>query len=543
MAEVSLRAGKPLRQDGKLVALVIHTGCKLVPDLADPALDAPMLGLECERARVTGGQCLVVLGAGRRVLTAARRLEQPVDLRKQALQLVFHVSSPHYRAVPRRRAWAERTILRSDPAHPSGDCLRRARAVPTIPAVRGPRFLLAALLAALATAGTAGGTGKPDTVQALSSRLARALPAPGVLPSQTAALAVDLVSGATLFTRNADLPLEPASNEKLAVTFAALSTLGPDFRIRTDVVGRGFRSRATWHGDLYLVGHGDPALSGDALHELALAVKAVGIRRVTGSVIGDESFFDAERTVGGWKRSFYLIESAPLSALVVDGALYRGRISEVPALAAASRFRAFLGGVNVRVAGRSRTASTLPAGAVLLTTHLSPTLAEIVRAMDLESDNFTAELLLKQLGATVVTPATSAAGAAVVIRDLSEAGVPLGGVRIVDGSGLSRLDRMTVSALVGILHAAWSDAALRPLVIRALPLAGHSGTLRHRMLGGPARGRVRAKTGTTNEASALAGYVRRRYAFAILQNGRPIPSWWASQAQDRFAQVLAAQQG
>ena len=58
---------------------------------------------------------------------------------------------------------------------------------------------------------------------------------------------------------------------------------------------------------------------------------------------------------------------------------------------------------------------------------------------------------------------------------------------------------------------------------------------------GPAHGAVIAKTGTTREASALSGFVRNRYVFAILQNGDPLPYWWARLAQDRFAQVLAAQ--
>ena len=58
---------------------------------------------------------------------------------------------------------------------------------------------------------------------------------------------------------------------------------------------------------------------------------------------------------------------------------------------------------------------------------------------------------------------------------------------------------------------------------------------------GPAHGHVVAKTGTTSEASALSGFARSHYAFAIVQNGHPLSYWWARVAQDRFAQVLAAQ--
>jgi PBP4 family serine-type D-alanyl-D-alanine carboxypeptidase len=176
----------------------------------------------------------------------------------------------------------------------------------------------------------------------------------------------------------------------------------------------------------------------------------------------------------------------------------------------------------------------------LATTESSP-LAQIVRFMNRESDNFTAELLLKQLGATQLDRGTSAAGAAAVTHALVEAGVPTAGVRIVDGSGLSVLDRLTVNSLATLLRVAWDDPAVRQPLVAALPVAGVNGTLEDRMRRGPAHGVVMAKTGTTQEASALSGYVRSRYVFAILQNGHPLPYWWARVAQDRFAQVLAAQ--
>jgi D-alanyl-D-alanine carboxypeptidase/D-alanyl-D-alanine-endopeptidase (penicillin-binding protein 4) len=118
--------------------------------------------------------------------------------------------------------------------------------------------------------------------------------------------------------------------------------------------------------------------------------------------------------------------------------------------------------------------------------------------------------------------------------------VPLARVRIVDGSGLSLLDRMTPAALAQLLEAAWDDPILRRPFVKSLAIAGRNGTLAHRLRTGPARGRVRAKTGTTNGASALSGYVRDRYAFVILQNGNPVPSDRARAEQDRFVTLLAA---
>jgi D-alanyl-D-alanine carboxypeptidase/D-alanyl-D-alanine-endopeptidase (penicillin-binding protein 4) len=389
--------------------------------------------------------------------------------------------------------------------------------------------LVALLLAAPAGAGTS----------PLAKRLAKALAVPHVSQARTGALAFDLQTGETLFSEHEALSLAPASNEKLAVTYAALVGLGSAYRIETDVLGRGARQGAVWQGSLLLVGHGDPTLSSADLAVLAREVRATGIVRVTGAVFGDESFFDSRRTVSGWRASYYINESPPLSALTVDRAGYRGRISRNPALSAALAFRDALRKAGVAVAGAGigvQHGDEVPLAAVD-----SPPLAEIVRYMDRASDNFTAELLLKQLGAINGSAGTSLAGAAYVRSVLAEAGVPLEGVRIVDGSGLSLLDRLTARALAALLRAAWANQEVRPVLFAALPVAGISGTLSDRMRRPPARGNVRAKTGTTWQASALSGFVKRRYVFSVLQNGNPVSSFWARRAQDRFATALAAQ--
>jgi len=175
-----------------------------------------------------------------------------------------------------------------------------------------------------------------------------------------------------------------------------------------------------------------------------------------------------------------------------------------------------------------------------LATIESVPLELILRFMDHESDNFTAEMLLKQLGAGLAEQGTTAAGAQVVVQLLAQQQIPLAGVRIVDGSGLSRLDRLTTETIVDMLQSSWLDEDLREILVAALPVAGRSGTIQTRMRGTAAAGRVRAKTGTLNEASALSGYANRRYAFSIIQNA-PLSIYWARRAQDRFAAILAAQ--
>ncbi|MGZ8706983.1 MAG: D-alanyl-D-alanine carboxypeptidase/D-alanyl-D-alanine endopeptidase [Gaiellaceae bacterium] len=400
------------------------------------------------------------------------------------------------------------------------------------------RRLLAALFALVALAAPAATPAGPTQDSQLQRRLAGVLRVPHVAPAQSAAVAFDLASGTVLFAQNGDRPLAPASNEKLPLTYAALVRLGTAFRIETDVLGEGEQDGTQWTGSLVLKGNGDPTLSRADLRALAAQVKSLGIRSVTGSVSGDESAYDTRRIVAGWKPSFFIDESPPLSALVVDRARVGPVVTRTPALAAATAFRDALRKAGIAVDGPVRTG---PADewSELLASVSSPTLAVMVRFMDRESDNFTAEMLLKQLGLAELDRGTSAAGATVVMQTLAEAGVPMTGVRIVDGSGLSRLDRLTANALGGLLRVAWADPAVRPALLAALPVAGVNGTLQHRLRKPPARGRVLAKTGTTDNASSLSGYVSDRYAFAVVQNGHPLSYWWARRAQDRFAQVLA----
>ena len=374
----------------------------------------------------------------------------------------------------------------------------------------------------------------------LARRLSKALAVPHVARSRSAALAVDLVTGRQLYARNLSLPLIPASNQKLAVTYACLLAFGPAYRFETAVLGEGELDGSIWRGDIVLKGYGDPTLSTLDLLRLASQLHTMGIRRIGGQIVGDESYFDAKRMAPGWKPWFYINESPPLSALTVDRAVYRGRVTTKPALAAALSLRAALRRVGISVAGRAMAGRADETAVPLASTESVP-LAQILRFMDHESDNFTAEILLKQLGASLSDQGTTATGAAEVTRLLAEQQIPIGGVRIVDGSGLSRLDRLTAGALVAMLRASWLDQDLRELLISALPVAGRSGTLDSRMRGTAAAGRVRAKTGTLNEASALSGYVRRRYAFSVIQNGSPVSTYWARRAQDRFATVLASQ--
>jgi D-alanyl-D-alanine carboxypeptidase/D-alanyl-D-alanine-endopeptidase (penicillin-binding protein 4) len=373
---------------------------------------------------------------------------------------------------------------------------------------------------------------------AFQAQLARALQAKHVSPSRTGAIVLDLQTGQTLFAHNAHLALRPASNEKLATTYAALTALGPSFRIETDALGEGQLSGTTWLGNVVLKGYGDPALSAAQLNTLAHRLAATGIDHVSGRILGDESWFDTRRTGLGWKPDFYLHESPALSALIVNRGWTGSFETTRPALMAAQLFRSDLGRAGVTVHGAAALGVASVQAAPLAAVESAP-LSALLRHMDVVSDNFYAEMLLKEVGAVQGSGGSAVAGIAVERSLLRAAGVPLAGVRTVDGSGLSLLDRWTPLALSALLRTMWEDADLRPYVVAALPIAGETGTLEHRMRTGPAHGLVRAKTGTTADSSALSGFVGDRYVFSVLENGRPVKTFYAEQSQNRFAEVLA----
>lgn len=395
------------------------------------------------------------------------------------------------------------------------------------------RRVLAAVfpLAAVLTLATPGQASAPS----LDGQLSAALRGKWLAPGRTAAIAVDLRSGAVVYAHNARRPFIPASNEKLAVGWVSLLRFGPQAHIATEVVGVGDRAGPTWRGDLVLKGYGDPTLTSGDVDALARTIRSRGITVVTGQILGDESFFDTRRDAPGWKRGFLGIESPPLSALVVDRAL--GWPEASPPWLAARSLRQALQRRGIRVRGVAGVGPAPTEGAPLAR-HESAPLAEIVHEMHSESDNFVAEILLKRLGTLDGSVGTTAGGARVVLAELAAAGIPTEALTMADGSGLSRFDRLTAEALALVIRTALADPKIAGAFRSSLAVSGRSGTLMRRY--GMPRGAVRGKTGTTDLACTLSGIVRGTYAFAVLENGNPVASWAAREAQDRFVTLLAA---
>jgi D-alanyl-D-alanine carboxypeptidase/D-alanyl-D-alanine-endopeptidase (penicillin-binding protein 4) len=391
-----------------------------------------------------------------------------------------------------------------------------------------------------ASAPTAAGVAK-----ALAARLADPR-----LGDRVSAQVADVATGAVLFDHGGANLAVPASTAKLVTATALLSVRRADDQLVTRVVA------GAKPGEVVLVGVGDPTLSAarpgkpatfagaPRLSDLVAQVRKTSPK--VSKVIVDGGRYSGPLLGPGWDPGDvgggYV---APVSALMTDvGRLDPTRStprSPEPDLAAGRAFAAQLGLPTSAVArGSARS------GATVLAEVRSVPLARMVEQMLLESDNVLAEALARQVAIAEGLPASFAGAADAVRRVLDRIGVPTGDLRLVDGSGLSPRDQVSPAVLVAVLRkvASVDHPALHALV-PGLPVGGYDGTLDERYTSGPtavAAGSVRAKTGTLNGVSSLAGIVAdrdgRQLVFAFLAD-RVGPILPAEEALDEAAATLA----
>lgn len=307
----------------------------------------------------------------------------------------------------------------------------------------------------------------------------------------------------------ADVPLRPGSTEKVLVAAAALAMIGPDTTLVTELRSDGAEDGGVLRGDLVLVGGGDPTLRSRGPHsldDLARQLRARGVTVVDGDLVGDETRFDDSRSAPGWRDIHVPTFVGPLSALAVDGNWARTDPDYVgnPTVGNLALLRDALRRAGVAVTGGDRSRASTPE-AVALASVASAPVSSLVAAMLTRSDNFAAELLLKEVGWRAVGKGTTADGLAAAHDAMASLGVTLSG-RSADGSGLSRDNARPVrewrELLAAVRSQPWGDQ-----LVQGLPLAGRSGTLEFRFRGTAAEGAVRAKTGSVRESRALSGYL------------------------------------
>ncbi len=358
------------------------------------------------------------------------------------------------------------------------------------------------------------------------------------------------LDGESIFESKSAASLVPASLIKVVTATAALEVMRPDEVYSTKVFARAdvFESAAdgVLRGDVYLVGQGDPVLStpryvsryekpvahtdvNDLADRVFATLRSRGITRIEGRLVGDESWYpdrqrDYSREIPAegadpvWKRSLVTSNNVgPLSGLLLND----GYSSYIPVRTTAARLR------RVRAADPARHAASVfddlleargmvitqrpaagmapaPGERTLLGTVQSPPLSEILARMLNFSDNTIAEMVLKEIGRRIADSDRASATAGVEALIAEKLGPLSEGVVIADGSGLSSYSRLSCAAAAELLDLAGPGSP----VVEGLSVPGEQGAL---MNCRPVRQRpaglnvLRAKTGTLNDVTALAG--------------------------------------
>ena len=337
-----------------------------------------------------------------------------------------------------------------------------------------------------------------------------------------------------VYEKRTDLLLIPGSNQKI-VTAAAAATLLPESTVfTTRVFGKVDGSKVT--GNITLVGGGDPLLTTSdyaqmekfptlkrtSLEVLAQRVVAAGIRTVEGSVVGNDDLLSQSRYVASWGSGVRGVEGGPLGALMVnDGVVVANPIKpDDPSLAAATEMTRVLRKLGVVVTGEASADGKASEGDSEIANISSAPLTDVIAEMLTNSDNNTAEILLRHIGFVHNGKGTTESGLEATNQLLTSWGFT--NYVLKDGSGLSRDNRLTCSLLVSLL----SRPELTAVFGHGLATAGTTGTLSDTFNKSPVAGKLRAKTGTLLNVKSLSGYLPQKEGnalyFAFILNGTAI---------------------
>jgi serine-type D-Ala-D-Ala carboxypeptidase/endopeptidase (penicillin-binding protein 4) len=400
----------------------------------------------------------------------------------------------------------------------------------------------------------------------------------------------------------------PASNLKILTTAVALEILGPNYRFPTKLFTDGVLKDGVLNGNLYIKGYGDPKFVTEQMWLLVNELRNLPVKKITGNIIGDDSFFDNQKRVATWiKNPGAEAYEAPLGALSFNFNTVQADISPGPkvgsrpeiviepdteyttvnnqarTLKRGKRNRLIVnrldrngfneitvsGGIRMDQA-RARyflnitdptqyTLSTLkkylefagiqfqgsiekamvPETATKLFIHESEPLTLALQGLNKFSNNFVAEQILKTIGAeNYGTPGTTLNGLKVFEEYLENLGYSSDQYKVLDGSGLSRQNRLSPQMFIDVLRNVKNDLGVYPEFVSALGVMGVDGNVKNRMRGVKSADRARVKTGTLNFVSALSGYFQSRddetFAFSILMNSLKCSNGRIKRLQDQI---------
>lgn len=362
------------------------------------------------------------------------------------------------------------------------------------------RLLLTVIMAAMACSGAWGADSPREALERFAA-------SPAISRGSAAIYVRDLKSGEVIASLNPDKPLVPASIMKTVTIATLLGETGPEWEYVTRVMRDGRVKDGVLEGNLVVEGSGDPSLGSaysaaphDFAAEIAEALRREGIRRVTGSVIIDESVFagpscpptwaagDLSHAYGTGSHGFNYADNSTGGRSVSD-----------PAARFRTQLRTALGNAGITVEGLRMNSE---GRRHTLYEHRSGDVAEIMRSCMMRSDNMYAESMLRTYDTRKGGDGSTDSGARRETELWRGRHLPMEGVNIVDGSGLSRANRVTARFMDGVLEHMKDDVDYASF----MPLAGQEGTLRKFLAGTPLDSYMAMKTGSMNGIQCYAGY-------------------------------------
>jgi D-alanyl-D-alanine carboxypeptidase/D-alanyl-D-alanine-endopeptidase (penicillin-binding protein 4) len=414
--------------------------------------------------------------------------------------------------------------------------------------------------------------------------------------------------GEPLFELRAKKLFVPASNLKILTTAVALQTLGPNYRFPTQLYTDGTLKDGVLDGNLYIKGYGDPKFVTEQMWLLVNELKNIPVRKITGNIIGDDSFFDDRKRVKTWiKNPGAQAYEAPLGALsfnfntvqayvtpgvkagskpmiiiepdtdyitldnqaktlkpgkrsrLIVNRLDRNGYDEItvsggirlnqpraqyflnitdPTQYTLSTLKKYLGHAGIQFDGKTEQ-GRVPETAMELLTHESEPLTLALQGLNKFSNNFVAEQILKTIGAEKYgPPGTTLKGLKAFEEYLMALGYRQDQYKVLDGSGLSRQNRLSPQMIIDVLRYVKNDLGVYPEFVSALGVMGVDGNVKNRMRGVKSPERARVKTGTLNFVSSLSGYFQSRdgetFAFSILMNSLKCSNGRVKKIQDKI---------
>jgi D-alanyl-D-alanine carboxypeptidase len=322
----------------------------------------------------------------------------------------------------------------------------------------------------------------------------------------------------TLYKKNIFDMIIPASITKLYTTATALQLLGKDYKIKTQLLTDDDNLKdGIVNGNIYIKGFGNPAFTSYDLESFAEKLLQLGIKEITGNILGDDSYFDKI-----YKREDWIddetsnVPLAPISALVLDRnkksipkklkrrTVYSYINISNPPLEIAQKFYNIISNKGILIHGEAKEGITTNKTLTLEESYIS--LKDLISYINKYSDNFYAECLFKIIGAEFSRSQGTYFYSQQAIKEfLKKNDIPSFTTEIVDGSGISRFNKITASSVNALLERMYFDLINFDTFFNSLSIAGVDGTLRNRM---NSFIEFRGKTGTLNGVIGIAGYLR-----------------------------------